>query len=77
MLYAVYVAVCAATVPVAECNVATGLAWVSVPQEAPGLAACQILGQQYVAQARLVDGESYAKVYCKPVAMDGAKRSVG
>jgi len=68
MLYAVFIALCAAGTPVKACTPETALDWIAAPEAQQGLAACMIHGQEYAAASRLVAGGVLVKVYCRPVA---------
>lgn len=69
MLYTAFIAICLIGMSPKECDRHSATSWVVAPENQAGLAACMIHGQQYAAESRLVEvGETYAKVYCRPVA---------
>jgi hypothetical protein len=67
MIYTVFIAVCLVTMAPRDCDHHSAVDWVAAPEPQQGLAACMIHGEEYVANARLIEaGKTYAKVYCRP-----------
>ena len=62
------IAICLNSTPVSECQEATAVDWMTVSEPSAGLSGCMRDGMVSAARSRLLKGDDYPKVFCRPAA---------
>jgi hypothetical protein len=61
------IAICLSSTPVPECQQKTAVHWFTVSEVSSGLSGCMREGMVAAVRSRLLRGEDYPKVFCRPV----------
>lgn len=69
------IAICLSSTPVPECQRKTAVHWFTVSEASAGLSGCMREGMVAAVRSRLLRGEDYPKVFCRPVEALPAKVS--
>jgi hypothetical protein len=61
------IAICLSSTPIEDCQQKTAVHWFTVSEASPGLSGCMRQGMVAAVRSRLLRGEDYPKVFCRPV----------
>jgi hypothetical protein len=67
------IAICLSTTPAPECQRKTAVHWLTVPEASTGLSGCMREGMLAAARSRLLRGDDYPKVFCRPEGVSGSE----
>lgn len=66
MTFFAVIVFCLSSTPVAKCQKATSVHWMTLAEPSIGLAGCMREGMVAAARSRLLRGGDYPKVFCRP-----------